>query len=214
MDKQARVTGNLGLARACAARFKGRGIEYEDLYQAACVGLVQAAERFDESRGLRFSTYAVPVILGEVKRLFREGGSVKVSRGLRELSRRARAQADAFAEQEGRAPTVGELAQLLHVEPEQAAQALGAAQTPLSLTSQEDGADLDLPDESQEELLTDRLCLREAMRELPARDRKLLYFRYFQSQTQTQIAQQLGMTQVQVSRREKKLLQTLRERLG
>ncbi|MCH3972333.1 MAG: sigma-70 family RNA polymerase sigma factor [Oscillospiraceae bacterium] len=215
MDREERITQNLGLARACANRFRGRGIEYDDLYQAACVGLVQAADRFDESRGLRFSTYAVPVILGEVRRLFREGGAVKVSRGLRDLSRKAAAEAKAFAQQTGRMPTVTELAEKLGVDAETAAQAMGAAQTPLSLTAEDGtGEELDIPDEAHEEELTDSLSLRQAIDQLGAQDRKLLYFRYFQSETQSQTAERLGMTQVQVSRREKKLISTLRSALG
>lgn len=215
MDREERVTQNLGLAHACANRFRGRGIEYDDLYQAACVGLVQAADRFDESRGLQFSTYAVPVILGEVRRLFREGGAVKVSRGLRELSRRANAEAKNFAEEAGRMPSVTELAQRMDIDPETAAQALGALQAPISLTAEdEDGGMMDLPDEPHEEELTDTLSLQQVMGSLEPNDRKLLYFRYFQSQTQTQTAQALGMTQVQVSRREKKILSVLRKELG
>lgn len=214
MDREERVQQNLGLARACAARFRGRGIEYDDLYQAACVGLIQAADRFDESRGLRFSTYAVPVILGEVRRLFREGGAVKVSRGIRDLSRKASKEAAAFAAQYGRAPTVGELAEKLRIEPEQAAQAMAAGQAPVSLTAPEDGANIDLVDEPREETLTDVLSLHQVMDTLSARDRQLLYFRYFQHQTQSETGKQLGMTQVQVSRREKKLLSELREALG
>ena len=215
MDREERVTQNLGLAHACANRFRGRGIEYDDLYQAACVGLVQAADRFDESRGLQFSTYAVPVILGEVRRLFREGGAVKVSRGLRELSRRANAEAKSFAEEAGRMPSVTELAQRMDIDPETAAQALGALQAPISLTAEdEDGGMMDLPDEPHEEELTDTLSLQQVMGSLEPNDRKLLYFRYFQSQTQTQTAQALGMTQVQVSRREKKILNQLRSKLS
>ena len=215
MDREERVTQNLGLAHACANRFRGRGIEYDDLYQAACVGLVQAADRFDESRGLQFSTYAVPVILGEVRRLFREGGAVKVSRGLRELSRRANAEAKSFAEEAGRMPSVTELAQRMDIDPETAAQALGALQAPISLTAEdEDGGMMDLPDEPHEEELTDTLSLQQVMGSLEPNDRKLLYFRYFQSQTQTQTAQALGMTKVQVSRREKKILSALRKELG
>ncbi|ARP49975.1 MULTISPECIES: sigma-70 family RNA polymerase sigma factor [Caproicibacterium] len=215
MDRETGITQNLGLARACANRFRGRGIEYDDLYQAACVGLVQAVDRFDESRGLRFSTYAVPVILGEVRRLFREGGAVKVSRGLRDLSRKAAAESKAYAQKYGRMPTVTELAQRLGVDAETAAQALGAAQAPISLTAEDDsGNAMDIPDDAKEEELTDVLSLRQAIGKLEAQDRKLLYFRYFQSETQTQTAAKLGMTQVQVSRREKKLMTTLRQALG
>lgn len=215
MDREERVTQNLGLAHACANRFRGRGIEYDDLYQAACVGLVQAADRFDESRGLQFSTYAVPVILGEIRRLFREGGAVKVSRGLRDMSRKVNAEAKQFSEENGRMPSVQELAQRMGEDAETIAEALGASQTPISLTADDDEGNgtIDLPDEPREEELTDVLSLQQVMGSLEPQDRKLLYFRYFQSQTQTQTAQALGMTQVQVSRREKKILSALRREL-
>ena len=124
MDSEKAVRDNIGLVHACARRFRGRGIEYDDLFQAGCLGLVKAAGSFDESRGVRFSTYAVPAILGEIKRLFRDGGTVKVGRSLKELSLRARRESAAFLQREGRPPTVGELAARLGVEPEQAAEAL------------------------------------------------------------------------------------------
>lgn len=118
------ICSNIGLVHSCAKRFTGRGIEYDDLFQAGCMGLVKAADGFDESRGLKFSTYAVPVILGEMRRLFRDGGTVKVSRSLKELAMRATREREGFTRREGREPTVGELACLLGVDTEQAAEAL------------------------------------------------------------------------------------------
>ncbi len=126
------VEENLGLVHLCARRFLGRGVEYDDLYQAGCVGLVKAAENFDTGRGVRFSTYAVPVILGEVRRLFRDGGAVRVSRGLRELSRKAQEEADRLRQETGESPSVVEIAQRLEVPVEKAALALGVGQAPLS----------------------------------------------------------------------------------
>ncbi len=200
---------------ACAKRFKGRGIEYDDLYQAGCLGLVKAVDHFDESRGLRFSTYAVPVILGEMRRLFRDGGAVKVGRSLKELSVRASRKAAEFAEKEGRSPTVGELAELLGVEPSEAAQALGAAQMPLSLTASEEegGGQIDVSVEGEDEKIAEILSLKQVVKELPPKDQNIIYFRYFKRRTQTETAQALGMTQVQVSRREKVILQELRRKL-
>ena len=132
--REERICDNIGLVHACARRFMGRGIEYDDLFQSGCMGLVKAADGFDEERGLKFSTYAVPVILGEIRRLFRDGGTVKVSRSLKELSLRASRERDAFTAREGREPSVGELADLLGVEREQAVEALGASMPALSLT--------------------------------------------------------------------------------
>lgn len=209
------ILQNLGLVHSLAHRLKGRGIEYEELYSTGCVGLIKAVEGFDPARGLKFSTYAVPVILGEMKRLFRDGGTVKVSRSLKELSMKAVRERDRLSTQLGRDPSVGELAEALGVDPAQAAEAIGASLPPLSLTAGDDdgGGQIDLPVESPEELLADKLALRELLEGLPDRDRKLLLLRYFGGKTQTETAKLLDMTQVQVSRREKKLLLSLREQL-
>lgn len=129
-DREEWICANIGLVHACAKRFTGRGMEYDDLFQAGCMGLVKAADGFDESRGLKFSTYAVPVILGEMRRLFRDGGTVKVSRSLKELALRATREREGYIHREGREPTIGELADLLGVDAEQAAEALGASLPP------------------------------------------------------------------------------------
>ena len=215
MDRDQQVQENIGLVHACAKRFKGRGIEYDDLFQAGCLGLVKAVDHFDESRGLKFSTYAVPVILGEMRRLFRDGGAVKVGRSLKELSIRASRKAADFAEKEGRSPTVGELAKLLGVEPAEAAQALGAAQMPLSLTASEEegGGQINVSIDGEDEKIAELLSLKQVVKELPQRDQNIIYFRYYKHRTQTETAQALGMTQVQVSRREKVILQELRRKL-
>ena len=216
MDAEERVRSSLALVHSCAQRFRGRGIEYDDLFQAGCLGLIKAAENFEESRGLRFSTYAVFLILGEMRLLFRKGGTVKMSRALRELAVRASRARDDFFQQEGRSPTVGEVAELLGVEPEQAAQALSAAQPVLSLTESEEdgGGQADVAVDSGEEAALERLSLRQAVGELEPRDRKIVYLRYCKSSTQTETARCLGMTQVQVSRREKVILQQLRQKLA
>ncbi len=201
---------NLGLAHLCARRFLGRGVEYDDLFQAGCVGLVKAAENFDTARGVKFSTYAVPVILGEVRRLFRDGGALRVSRGMRDLGRKAQETADQLRQETGKSPGVAQVAQRLGVPVEKAALALGVGQAPLSLTGPEDGGEVDVPVEAPEERMTERLTLYQILQTLEERDRKLIQYRYFQGKTQTQTAALLGMTQVQVSRREKKLLLFMR----
>lgn len=196
----------------CANRFRGRGIEYDDLYGAGCVGLMKAARGFDESRGLKFSTYAVPVILGEIKRLFRDGGSIHVSRSVRELSLRLGRLRDAFSAQHGRDPTVDELCKLSGESYDSVLEALEAGRQPMSLTVvTEDGVDeADVPVESSEQQILDRLSLRRALNKLDERDRQLIFLRYFRDCTQVETAAALGMTQVQVSRREKKLLAAMR----
>ncbi|MBR5559212.1 MAG: sigma-70 family RNA polymerase sigma factor [Oscillospiraceae bacterium] len=209
------VEENLGLVHACAHRFNGRGIEYEDLYGAGCIGLCKAAEAFDWNRGVKFSTYAVPVILGEIRRLFRDGGTVKVSRSLKELGMRVQRAREELCARTGSEPTVLQLAEYLELEPEQVAEAAMAASPVLSLTEsdEEGGGQIDLPVESPEEKITDRLSLRQAMQQLDERDRRLIVLRYYGRKTQSQTASILGMTQVQVSRREKKLLLFMREKL-
>ena len=206
------IEGNLPLVHKLANRFRGRGVEYEELYAAGCVGLVKAVDRFEPERGLCFSTYAVPVILGEIRRLFRDGGSVKISRSLKELSVKAarlRDQLSANGE-----PRISDIAQALGVTPEEAAEALCAGIPPVSLDhGGEDGEPLPVPSASGEDALIDRLALRQCLSELSGEDREILMLRYFRRKTQCETAQILGMTQVMVSRRERKLLKELREQL-
>ncbi len=209
------ICGNIGLVHSCARRFIGRGIEYDDLFQAGCMGLIKAADGFDEKRGLKFSTYAVPVILGEIRRLFRDGGAVKVSRSLKEMSMRASREREDFISREGREPTVSEMADLLGVGIEQAAEALSAAMPALSLTKagEDEGEQLDVPVEPPDELLTDKLALHQVLCELDSLDRALIVLRYLKSNTQQATAEKLGMTQVQVSRRERAILEIMRRKL-
>ena len=210
------VENNLGLVHLCANRFRGRGIEYDDLYGAGCVGLVKAASAFDTERGVKFSTYAVPVILGEIKRLFRDGGSVKVSRSIRELGMRLSRAREQFTVTSGREPTVSELAELTGSSAEDVAEAIAVNLPPVSLTDNSDSEDskgsgqIDVAVPAPDTELVDILSLRQALQTLDESDRKLIYFRYFKDMTQTKTAKALGMTQVQVSRREKKLLMRLR----
>lgn len=205
---------NIGLVHACAKRFKGRGIEYDDLFQAGCVGLIKAADNFDFDRGLKFSTYAVPVILGEMRRLFREGGTIKVGRSLKELSLKAARETERFTEREGRMPQISELAELLGIEIPQAAEAVQALQAPLSLTMEEEnGKEADISVDSPDEQIAEKLALRQVIGMLEPKDQKLIITRYFRHKTQTETANMLGMTQVQVSRREKKILTYMRREL-
>ena len=215
VDRELLITENLGLVHSCAHRFTGRGIEYEDLFQAGCMGLVKAFDAFDTERGVRFSTYAVPVILGEMRRLFRDGGTVKVSRSLKELSVKATRERENFLLKNGREPTVSELAEILSESEENITEALCAAAPVISLTVGEDegGGQADVPVESPEEQITERLSVIKAVSDLGEKDRMLIKFRYHENKTQTETAKILGMTQVQVSRREKKILEILRKEL-
>ena len=215
-DRDILITENMGLVHTCAHRFTGKGIEYEDLFQAGCMGLVKAFDAFDRERGVRFSTYAVPVILGEIRRLFRDGGTVKVSRTLKELSIRTAREREKFALKEGREPTIKELAERLGVSEEDVTEAVCAAAPVISLTADEDngGGQADVPVASPEEQIAERLSVIQAVSSLEERDRAIVRLRYYENKTQTQTAAALGMTQVQVSRREKKILGLLRQELS
>ena len=206
---------NLGLVHLCANRFRNKGLEYEELYSAGCVGLLKAVKAFDADRGVVFSTYAVPVILGEIKRLFRDGGTIKVSRSVKELSLRLSRIRQDFALKNGGEPTLSQLAELSGADEESVALALNVSCAPMSLTEVgEDGTrQIDIPTEPPDEEITERLSLRQALASLEDRDRQLIYLRYFKSLTQTQTARVLSMTQVQVSRREKKILGQLKNNL-
>lgn len=179
------------------------------------MGLVKAFDAFDTERGVRLSTYAVPVILGEMRRLFRDGGTVKVSRTLKELSLKTTKEREKFQLREGREPTVSELAEILEVSEEDVTEAICAGAPVISLTAGEDegGGQADIPVESPEESITERLSVLQAIAGLEEKDRKLIRMRYYENKTQTQTADALGMTQVQVSRREKKILEILRRQL-
>ena len=208
---------HLGLVHALCKRFSGRGIEYEELFAAGCLGLSKALNNFDESRNLQFSTYAFPVIAGEIKRLFRDGGAVKVSRSVKELSLKIAKLNSEYIAKNGVEPGVSELAKLLDVSPERIIEAIGSARAPLSLTADcdEDGSpQLDVPTPDIQDEITERLSLKQALGTLDENDKKLIRLRYYQCKTQTETARLLGMTQVQVSRREKKILSIIRERMS
>ncbi|GHU81912.1 RNA polymerase sigma-F factor [Clostridia bacterium] len=215
MTREEFISSNLGLVHACAKRFKGKGIEYEDLYGAGCVGLVKAVDRFEAERGLCFSTYAVPVILGEIRRLFRDGGAVKVSRSLKELSLKISRASAQFTHKNDREPTINELAAILDIEPELASEAINAAQQPMSLTYNEENGEtqLDIPVPPYEEKLTELLSLRQVICDLEEKDKSLITLRFFKKKTQIETGEILNMSQVQVSRREKKILGCLKEKL-
>lgn len=211
-----RAEDHLGLVHLCANRFRNRGIEYDELYSAGCVGLLKAVKAFDSNRGVQFSTYAVPVILGEIKRLFRDGGVVHISRSLRERAMKLQRLQEQFEQQNGRSPTVSELSEVSGDTIEECAEALCVTQAPLSLTrSDEDDEDsqFDIPIEAPDRQIGDLLSLRQSMAALEPKDRMLLELRYFREMTQSKTAAVLGMSQVQVSRREKKLLAQLRQSL-
>jgi len=206
------VEQNMGLVYSCARKLQGRGVEFDDLVQAGCVGLIKATDGFDKGRGLQFSTYAVPVIFGEIKRLFREGGAVKVGRTTKERARDLLKLRDTLAEHLQREPSISELAEAAELEVSEAAMLLGSAMPVLSLTPANESGQpqWDLPVESHASKVSDNIALQQVMDTLEETEKKLVECRYFKSMTQSSTAQELGLTQVQVSRREKAILQRLR----
>ena len=215
MTRDELINNNLGLVHSCCKKFKGRGIEYDDLYSAGCVGLIKAVDNFEESLGFKLSTYAVPVILGEIKRLFRDGGMIKVSRSLKELSQKAQKLVDEYKKEHSDDIPLSLLAQMLGVDVYKASEALNICNPVMSLTTHtEDGdKELDIPSVSLEDGLIEKMALNEVLNTLNENDKKLIILRYFRYKTQVETAQALNMTQVQVSRREKKILEQLREKM-
>ncbi len=206
------VTRNLGLVHSCCHKFTGKGIEYDDLYQVGCIGLIKAAERFDESLGFQFSTYAVPVILGEIKRLFRDYGPIKVSRSVKELGVKINAARQELENSLDHEPTVSEIAHKLNVNPEDVAEAVCVCRPPESLTAYSDDGvrEMDLAVEDQSEQISGRIAIEQAIERLNERDRRIVKARFYEQKTQSQIAEELQMSQVQVSRREKQILKEIR----
>lgn len=207
---------NLGLVHLCANRFRNRGIEYEELYSAGCVGLLKAIKVFDDTRGVKFSTYAVPVILGEIKRLFRDGGTVRVSRSLKELYMKVNREKEAYVSTYGKEPTITELSKILQVDEYSISLAMSSSLPPVSLTETDEdgGGQLDIPTVSPDTEIGNTIALNQILDSLDEKDRNMIILRYYRNMTQSQTAEILGMTQVQVSRREKKILAHMREELS
>ncbi len=223
-DKEAReilIEENMGLIHHVVKRFLGRGVEAEDLFQIGAIGLVKAVDRFDLSFGVRFSTYAVPMIAGEIKRFLRDDSMIKISRSLKELAIRAAKLREQLLMERGEEPGVEELSELLGVEPEELVQAMDGSAEVESLQKivyQGDGEGLSLMDKveqgkDEEETLLRQLLLEQLLRSLEPKERRLIMLRFFHDRTQTQVAEELGMSQVQVSRLEKKILTALKKRI-
>ena len=212
-----KIEENLGLVHSCARRFTGRGVYYEDLVQAGCVGLIKAVDNFDDERGFSFSTYAVPVILGEIKRIFRDDGTVKVSRIIKDRGRKISYIKEEFSRINGHEPTVGDISSILGISEEETAQAINASLPVFSLTPAEDGdsrGEFDVPTESYDAEIADKIALRQIMEQLEDRDKKLIEYRYFKGLNQTKTAELLNMNQVWVSRREKAILLIMKKKLA
>ena len=223
-DEEARaqlVEENTGLVWCIVKRFYNRGAEAEDLFQIGSIGLLKAIDKFDLSYDVKFSTYAVPMISGEIKRFLRDDGLIKVSRSLKELAYKAFNCQEEFRRKWNREPSLTEIAQQLNVDKEELAAAMEASSEVESLHKtiyQKDGHEIALMDkleeqETGEDKVLDHMLLGELLKELSGEERKLIYLRYFANQTQSEVGKILGVSQVQVSRLEKKILRRMREKL-
>lgn len=216
-DKNKIASDNMGLVHACCKRFAGKGIEYDELFAAGSLGLAKAINNFDESRNFQFSTYAFPVIMGEIKRLFRDGGAVKVSRTLKELAMNISRFCSEYRLKNGQEPTVSQIARILDVSEEKVVDALNCTRLPLSLTAdydEEGNPQIDVPVDDIQYAISERISLERALSLLDEKDRRIITLRYYQNKTQSQTAKLLDMTQVQISRREKKILSIIREKMS
>lgn len=222
-DRVARETlvgCNVRLVWSVVQRFLNRGYEAEDLFQIGCIGLLKSVDKFDLSYDVKFSTYAVPMIIGEIQRFLRDDGTLKVSRSLKELANKVRKMKDELSKTLGRLPTLNEVAEQLGITPEEVVFAQ-EANKPLSsiheTVFENDGDPITLmdqiADESQEKWF-DKLALNEAIGGLSERERLIVYLRYYRDQTQSEVAARLGISQVQVSRLEKKILQLIRDQIA
>ena len=223
-DKGARYTliaGNLGLVHTIANRFEHRGHEREELFQIGCIGLMKAVDKFDLSLNLAFSTYAVPMIIGEIRRYLRDNNSIRVSRSLRDIAYKAIYTRENYMKQHLKEPTVTEIAQEIGIEKEMIVYALDAIQNPVSLFEPvytEGGDTLYVMDQisdkkNKEERWIENLALREAMQRLNSREKHIIELRFYEGKTQMEVAQEIGISQAQVSRLEKNALKSMRNYL-
>lgn len=214
-DAQAKVLeSNVLLLKSIIKRFKGKGVEYDDLYQLACIGLLKAIKNFDESFGVVFSTYAVPMIIGEIKRFLRDDGVIKVSRIIKSQAYAIGKYVESYSMQKGEAPSIEQISLALSIDKEDVVIALDSTKVPLSLQEPIDDKDGDnssvlgdkIPSDEREEDLVDKILLKSMIEKLPPREKKIIIMRYYRDNTQSEIAKELGVSQVQVSRIENKII--------
>ncbi|CEH29908.1 RNA polymerase sigma factor [Aneurinibacillus migulanus] len=213
------VNSNIRLVWSVVQRFLNRGYEADDLFQIGCIGLLKAIDKFDLSFDVKFSTYAVPMIIGEIQRFLRDDGTVKVSRSLKEIAHKVRRVKDELSKELGRLPTVKEVAEALGITPEEVIYAQEANRAPSSIHEtvfENDGDPITLMDQiadKDDDKWFDKIALKEAIGKLSEREQLIVYLRYYKDQTQSEVAERLGISQVQVSRLEKKILKLMKEQI-
>lgn len=220
--KETLVSSNLGLIHSVLRGFMNRGYEVDDLFQIGSIGLLKAIEKFDNSFGVRFSTYAVPMIMGEIKRFLRDDGLIKVSRSLKQIAARAKGAEEELFKKFGRDPTIQEISDEIEVSKEEIVMALEASYQPdylHGIVHQNDGSPLYLIDKISDEKedaedIIDNIMLKDMLSQLKPRDKQVIILRYFKDQTQTEVSKQLGISQVQVSRIEKRIIEEMRKNLA
>ena len=218
--KERLITENVSLIKCIVKRYLNKGVEYDDLFQLASLGFLKAIAGFDESFGVRFSTYAVPMIAGEIKRFMRDDGSVKVSRAMKQTAKDMNAFVEEYVLKHGKQPTVGEIAAAFGMDEAEAVFTMGSSKMPVSLQSGsefKDGKERELietlPAADNQDDWLDRMLLRGAIDDLSERDKKIIVLRYFRDMTQSEVAEKIGVSQVQVSRIENRIIKEFREKL-
>ncbi len=218
--KERLLSENVNLIKSIVKRYLNKGVEYDDLFQLASMGLLKAMNGFDESYGVRFSTYAVPMISGEIKRFMRDDGSIKVSRAIKATAKEINKFIESYSLEHGSPPTVQTISEQFQMPQSEVVFTMGSTHMPVSIYAQSDYKDeksqylLDrLPVEDKQEDMLDVLELRSAISTLPERDKKVIMLRYFRDMTQAEVAAMMGVSQVQVSRIENKIMQAFRNKL-
>ncbi len=219
--KESLIEHNVSLVKCIVKRYLGKGVDYDDLFQIACMGFLKAIAGFDESFCVKFSTYAVPMIAGEIKRFMRDDGAVKVSRAMKQTAKEINLFVEDYAAKNGKQPSVAEIALQFSLDEAETVFVMGSSKMPLSLyggAEFKDGKERELietlPSKDDQEELLDRMLLKGAIEELPERERKIIVLRYFRDMTQSEVAERIGVSQVQVSRIESKIIKEFREKLS
>ena len=219
--KETLLEHNTSLLKSILKRYLNKGVEYDDLYQLSCIGFLKAIAGFDESFGVRFSTYAVPMIAGEIKRFLRDDGSVKVSRALKQSAREMNRFIEQYSSEHGEQPSVKEIAAAFSMDEGEVVFTLGSSKMPISIYEQSDYKDEKssslcdkLPARDDQDEMIERMLLKTAIEKLPERERKIVFLRYFRDMTQSEVARRIGVSQVQISRIENKIMQGFKRELS
>ena len=207
------VKENIGLVRSCISKFFFKNLDYDDVFQAGCIGLTRAAQKFDSSKGTKFSTYAVPFIFGEIKNFFHSNRKFKVSRDSYKLYNLIKSEQNLFFENNGRDPSLSEISETLNVSIEDILESIESHKDISSMDEDDSNLKSQIFEESHEKSVSEKIDIRNAIENLSDEDKKLVNLRFFEFRTQSDSAKILGMSQVQISRREKKILKILRSKL-